>query len=145
MSRWHEGRDVGARKVDSIVWSHRQLYVVSQANASIHGFSNYATAKNALSVGSTMDGGHLAASSSRGPTADGRLSPRLVATGVRVNSARGDGSRGGYRVLSGTSMAAPTVAGVGGTAARGCSGALRTGPGSGPSHGECDPPGCLVR
>ena len=112
VSRWHEGRDVGARKVDSIVWSHRQLYVVSQANASIHGFSNYATAKNALSVGSTMDGGHLAASSSRGPTADGRLSPRLVATGVRVNSARGDGSRGGYRVLSGTSMAAPTVAGV---------------------------------
>ena len=59
VSRWHEGRDVGARKVDSIVWSHRQLYVVSQANASIHGFSNYATAKNALSVGSAMDGGHL--------------------------------------------------------------------------------------
>ena len=112
VSRWHEGRDVGARKVDSVVWSRRQLYVVSQANANIHGVSNYATAKNALSVGSVMDGGHIAAFSSHGPTADGRLSPRLVATGVRVNSARGDGSRGGYRASSGTSMSAPTVAGV---------------------------------
>ena len=39
-SRIFEGRDHGARKLDSTVWTHRQLYVVSQANSGIHGFSN---------------------------------------------------------------------------------------------------------
>ena len=111
-SRTFEGRDHGARKLDSIVWTHRQLYVVAQANSDIHGFSNYGAAKNSLAVGAATDGGPLAWFSSHGPTADDRLAPNVVGTGVRVHSARGEGSRGGYDAFNGTSMASPSVAGV---------------------------------
>ena len=107
-----EGRGVGERKLDSVVWTHRQLYVVAQSNGGSSAFSNYGTAKNSLSVGAALDSGELANFSSHGPTADGRLAPQVVATGVDVYSARGGGSRGGYEQFSGTSMASPTVAGV---------------------------------
>ena len=72
-SRVWEGRNVNERKLDSIVWGHRQLYVVAQSNAYINGFSNFASAKNSLAVGATMDSGMLAGFSSYGPTADGRV------------------------------------------------------------------------
>ena len=111
-ARFFEGRGASARKLDSIVWQHRQLYVVAQSNSSIHGFSNYGTAKNSLAVGAALDSGHLAAFSSHGPTADGRLAPQVVATGVDVHSTKGEGSRNGYVSYSGTSMASPAVAGV---------------------------------
>ena len=111
-SRVFEGRGVGERKLDSIVWSHRQLYVVSQSNEGINGFSNYGTAKNSLAVGAVLDSGDIAAFSSHGPSADGRLAPQVVATGVRLYSAKGGGSRGEYVSFSGTSMASPSVAGV---------------------------------
>ena len=111
-ARIFEGRDVGARKLDSTVWNHRQLYVVAQSNSGISGFSNYGAAKNSLAVGAAMDGGGLASFSSHGPTADGRLAPNVVGTGVRVHSARGGGNRGGYVAFNGTSMASPAVAGV---------------------------------
>ena len=111
-SRTYAGRGTSARKLDSIVWGHRQLYVVAQANSGISGFSNYGTAKNSLSVGAALDSGDIAWFSSHGPTADGRLAPQVVATGVRVHSARGGGSRGEYRAFNGTSMASPTVAGT---------------------------------
>lgn len=111
-ARLFEGRGVDERKLDSIVWSHRQLYVVAQSNEDIHGFSNYSTAKNSLSVGAVYDSGDLAPFSSHGPTADGRLAPQVVATGVDVYSAEGGGRRGSYISLNGTSMASPSVAGV---------------------------------
>ena len=111
-ARIWEGRGVDERKLDSLVWSHRQLYVVAQDNAGIYGFSNYASAKNALAVGAALDSGDLASFSSHGPTADGRLAPQVVATGVGIYSAAGGGSRGQYQSLSGTSMAAPSAAGV---------------------------------
>ena len=111
-ARVFEGRGVGERKLDSIVWGHRQLYVVAQANANIHGFSNFGTAKNSLAVGAALDSGDIAAFSSHGPTADGRLAPQIVATGVGLYSAKGSGSRGEYFLASGTSMASPSVAGV---------------------------------
>ena len=111
-SRTWIGKGTPIRKLDSIVWSHRQLYVVAQSNAGISGFSNFGAAKNSLSVGAALDSGDIAWFSSHGPTADGRLAPQVVATGVRVHSARGGGSRGEYRAVNGTSMASPTVAGV---------------------------------
>ena len=111
-ARFFEGRGASARKLDSIVWRHRQLYVVAQSNSSIHGFSNYGTAKNSLAVGAALDSGHLAAFSSHGPTADGRLAPQVVATGVDIHSTKGEGSRNGYVSSSGTSMSSPAVAGV---------------------------------
>ena len=111
-SRLFEGRGVGERKLDSIVWGYRQLYVVAQSNEGISGFSNYGTAKNSLSVGAVLDSGDVAPFSSHGPTADGRLAPQVVATGVGLYSAKGGGSRGEYVSESGTSMASPSVAGV---------------------------------
>ena len=107
-----EGRGASTRKLDSIVWRHRQLYVVAQSNDGVYGFSNYGTAKNSLAVGAALDSGHLATFSSHGPTADGRLAPQVVATGVDLRSTRGGGSRNGYSSASGTSMASPAVAGV---------------------------------
>ena len=107
-----QGRSTDERKLDSIVWKHRQLYVVAQANAGVYGFSNYAAAKNSLAVGAVEDNGELAFFSSHGPTKDGRLAPQVMGTGVALRSPRGQGNRGGYVTLSGTSMAAPSVAGV---------------------------------
>ncbi|MCY4095003.1 MAG: S8 family serine peptidase [Gammaproteobacteria bacterium] len=111
-ARIWEGRSVSERKLDSIVWDSRQLYVVAQSNEDIHGFSNYASAKNSLAVGAVVDSGELASFSSIGPTADGRLTPKVVGTGVEINSPAGDGSRGEYVELRGTSMSSPAVAGV---------------------------------
>ena len=111
-SRFFDGRDVPARKLDATVWRHRQLYVVAQANEGERGFSNYAAAKNSLSVGAVHDDGHVAAFSSWGPTYDGRLAPHVVGAGVDVCSAEGDGKGAGYVCASGTSTAAPAVAGV---------------------------------
>ena len=111
-SRTFQGRGAAARKLDAMVWAHRQLYVVANANSNIHGFSNFAAAKNSLSVGAASDDASLAGFSSHGPTADGRLAPLVVATGVGIHSAAGAGSRGGYNNFGGTSMASPTVAGV---------------------------------
>jgi serine protease AprX len=72
-----------------------------------------AAASSALTVGAMADTGEggfqLAPFSSRGPTLDGRIKPDVVAPGVAITSAR----RGsGYEPRSGTSMAAPFVAGV---------------------------------
>ena len=111
-ARIFQGRRTAERKLDSVVWSHRQLYVVAQSNSGINCFSDYGTAKNSLAVGAALDSGDIAAFSSHGPTFDGRLAPQVVATGVRVHSARGGGSRGEYVAFNGTSMSSPTVAGV---------------------------------
>ncbi len=111
-SRTFDGRGFTERKLDSIVWGHRQLYVVAQSNENIDGFSDFGAAKSSLAVGAALDSGDIAPFSSHGPTADGRLAPQVVATGVRVHSAVGGGSRGEYRAISGTSMSSPTVAGV---------------------------------
>ncbi len=108
----NDGRATGPRKLDSIVWSHRQLYVVSNANAAIYGYSNYASGKNALAVGAVHDNGDLADFSSHGPTVDGRLLPLVVGPGVFVLSTEGNGSYDGYRALNGTSMSTPCVAGI---------------------------------
>ena len=106
------GRGAGQRKLDAMVWGHRQLYVVAQGNENEIGFANLSAAKNSLAVGAVRDGGILAPFSSRGPTADGRLAPQIVATGVDIRSPAGAGSRGDYRSASGTSSAAPAVAGI---------------------------------
>ena len=107
-----DGRGANERKLDAVVWRHRQLYVVAQSNGGLGGFSDYGAAKNSLAVGAAMDRGDIAGFSSRGPTADGRLAPLVVGTGVRLRSARGNGRTGGYVWLNGTSMASPSVAGV---------------------------------
>ncbi|MYE10418.1 MAG: S8 family serine peptidase [Gammaproteobacteria bacterium] len=108
----YDGREAPPRKLDAVVWNAHQLYVVANANADARGFSNYATAKNSLAVGAAWDSGELGRFSSYGPTADGRLAPHVVGTGVEVMSASGAGRRSGYNSKSGTSMSSPSVAGV---------------------------------
>ena len=110
--RRFQGKSVPERKLDAIVWNHRQLYVVAQGNQSDNAFSDLGTAKNSLSVGAVRNSGELAAFSAHGPTADGRLAPQVVASGVSVRSVKGDGSTNEYATQNGTSMSSPAVAGV---------------------------------
>ncbi len=71
-------------------------------------------AQNAITVGAMTDVGELgfsmASFSSRGPTADNRIKPDVVAPGVSITAA--SRTTNGYTTFSGTSMATPFVAGV---------------------------------
>jgi serine protease AprX len=74
-----------------------------------------AAAVKAITVGAIRDparlGWALASFSSRGPTADGRTKPNLVAPGVSLTAAQA-GTEDGYVTHSGTSASAPLIAGV---------------------------------
>ncbi|KAK1742882.1 subtilase family serine peptidase [Skeletonema marinoi] len=118
------------------------LFVASSGNTGSTGtitVQNPADCKNVLSVGSGLNYGndirsnelgieYLADYSSKGPTADGRIKPDIIAPGHFLLTANANvdmvgecdggipdsryGARGdGVRYVSGTSFAAPTVAG----------------------------------
>src|SRR4029077_11364595 len=59
----------------------------------------------------SQGGPYLAPFSSRGPTADGRIQPDVVAPGINVSAAQ-SGTTNAYIAESGTSMATPFVAGT---------------------------------
>ena len=115
------GTDSTSRKLDANVWNSRPLYVVCAGNDGPGASTNWrpAVAKNALSVGNVRDYGfdtvgRVWTSSSRGPTADGRMKPNVVAPGRWIGSPDA-GTTSGYRDSSGTSMAAPHAAGLAAT------------------------------
>ncbi len=68
-----------------------------------------ADADSVVTVGATDSTGRVAAFSSRGPTADGRIKPEVAAPGQFVTVARIDS---GTTIGSGTSYATPLVAGL---------------------------------
>ncbi|MCX6835114.1 MAG: S8 family serine peptidase, partial [candidate division Zixibacteria bacterium] len=70
-----------------------------------------ADAFDILSVGAVDRSAIIATFSSRGPTFDGRIKPEVCAMGVETYGA-GTLSDGSYRYASGTSLAAPLVAGA---------------------------------
>ena len=97
------------------------LFVVAAGNDGPTGGSigSPGNAKNSLTVGALGHGGSttIASFSSRGPTADGRRKPDIMAPGSSTISASGDANTNSTieppitKSLSGTSMATPTVAG----------------------------------
>ncbi len=72
--------------------------------------SGFQTAKNVLTVGSMNNLTYtIGTGSSRGPVFDGRIKPEIVAGGVSIVSTV---SFNNYWVMTGTSMACPTAAGI---------------------------------
>jgi len=105
------------------------LIIAAAGNSGAEGMNSVsapATFKNGISVGAsnTYKGGgnsmgpaYLWATSSRGPTADGRLKPEVVAPGRNIVSAKVNLDSAGKchsstKEMSGTSMATPIVSGT---------------------------------
>ncbi|MFO7634472.1 MAG: S8 family serine peptidase [Caldilinea sp.] len=120
--------------VDDYIWRHKDylvLYSAGNAGPGAQTIGSPGTAKNVLTVGASENNrpdkgdeadnpNSMAGFSSRGPTADGRLKPDVVAPGTWILSVRGaqapDGSFWGnfnadYAYMGGTSMATPLTAG----------------------------------
>lgn len=99
---------------DTFAWEHPDFLILFAAGN--HGpgkgtlSGGAALAKNVLTVGAlTADGSAPAPFSSRGPTADGRLKPEVLAAGTQVISTAPPPDHG-YVLANGTSMAAPGAA-----------------------------------
>ncbi len=77
-----------------------------------------AAAEKVITVGASTDNDQIASFSSRGPTADGRVKPDVVAPGSGIVAARATGTSMGrpvddrYTQANGTSMATPHVTGL---------------------------------
>ncbi|MCA9002276.1 MAG: S8 family serine peptidase, partial [Planctomycetes bacterium] len=113
------GTEADARTVDDHVFSSGQVWVWSSGNYSYQNVGIQATAKNALTVGNSVDyddstvgnPGEMWTSSGSGPCADGRWKPNVNAPGRWVSSALANNNTG-YAAYNGTSMAAPHVTGL---------------------------------
>jgi hypothetical protein len=117
--------DSYARDADLAMWSHPDLLVVVAAGnggaycAAPAAIGTPANAKNALVVGSVGHGSQASTPSwftSPGPVHDGRLGPAVAAQGESTVSAASDANLAtnncGSCSLDGSSMSAPTVAGL---------------------------------
>ncbi|MEM7354079.1 MAG: S8 family serine peptidase [Acidobacteriota bacterium] len=112
----------GSEDADEMMWTHRDFLLVFAAGNSGPNDATVgspSTAKSVLSVGATQRAaaaGSIASFSSCGPVDDGRIKPEITAPGVSIISASTDNNTGtnncGTTSSSGTSMAAPGVAGL---------------------------------
>lgn len=108
------------QSADRFLFDHEEMSIVYSAGNSGPASTSIGSpgvSKNVVTVGALGHGDNtvIARFSSRGPTVDGRIKPDIVAPGSSVGSAAGDTVQGndncGISFKSGTSMAAPTVAG----------------------------------
>lgn len=116
------GADPLSQAVNGLSEQHDVLFVISAGNEGLlgdHTVTAPGAADAALTVGSVNKSGQLAPTSSVGPRLeDFAIKPDITAPGVDIVSARAAGSELGppvdddYMLLSGTSMAAPHVAGA---------------------------------
>jgi serine protease AprX len=110
-----DGTDVMCRSVNRAV-AAGLVVCVAAGNAGPGAFTlgSPGAAASAITVGSMFDTGKggfvINASSSRGPTADGRIKPDLCGPGTQILAA--EANTGRYTFKTGTSMATPFVAGV---------------------------------
>ncbi|GAA1548762.1 S8 family serine peptidase [Kribbella lupini] len=116
---WHTQDDPLSQAVNQLSAETGALFVIAAGNSgnTPYAVSAPGTADAALTVGAVDTSDQLAGFSSVGPRMlDDGLKPDLTAPGVDVLAARSqqmnDGSEGFYRSDSGTSMAAPHVAGA---------------------------------
>jgi hypothetical protein len=121
--------------VDNYIWNHKDYAVLySAGNSGENGaqtIGSPGTAKNVITVGASENNrpglgpisdnpAAVAGFSSRGPTADGRIKPDIVAPGTRIISVLGAQASGlepiapgvPYAFSDGTSMATPLAAGA---------------------------------
>ncbi len=111
-----DGTDATSQAVNNAV-NNGITVVVAAGNSGSRKYTigSPGAAAKAITVGSMGDVGELGfflvSSSSRGPTADGRTKPDIAAPGYRITAPR-SGTSSGYVTFSGTSMAAPYVAGT---------------------------------
>ncbi|MGI5253534.1 S8 family serine peptidase [Actinacidiphila glaucinigra] len=116
---WHTQDDPLSQAVNRLSAETGALFVIAAGNNGNdpYGVNAPGAADAALTVGAVDSSDHLAEFSSAGPRLnDDALKPDITAPGVDVLAARSqftsDGAEGWYRSDSGTSMAAPHVAGA---------------------------------
>jgi subtilisin family serine protease len=106
-----DGTDPLSMAVNELTESSGALFVIAAGNSGPESVSSPGTADLALTVGAVDDNDQLADFSSTGPRfGDFAIKPEITAPGVDINAAAAGGS--GYVEISGTSMAAPHVAGA---------------------------------
>lgn len=118
---WGNDYITEAAQTDDFLWNNQEflvLFAAGNAGSSLESISPFATAKNVIAVGATfneLNREDVAGFSSRGPCADGRIKPDVMAPGVDIWSVHGmdpGPTTNQYWRLSGTSMATPTAAGA---------------------------------
>jgi hypothetical protein len=111
------GYNVWTQMIDNFMWVNKSfqiLFAAGNSGQSAKTLDAEAEAKNAISVGATLNGAsadQIASWSSRGLASDNRIKPTVVAPGVGIWSADYSGDNL-YVQYSGTSMATPAVAGA---------------------------------